>query len=76
MTRSKAMLVLVAVLLLLVGADLVASRPLDPFAAPAPLALWSGQAVSGGHCAAPAREAAALSKLAMKSVKRSPWIRM
>jgi hypothetical protein len=55
MTRGRAMLVLVAALLLLVAADLVASRPLDPFAAPAPLALWSGQAASGGHCAAPAR---------------------
>jgi hypothetical protein len=49
------MLVLVAALLLLVAVDLVASRPLDPFAAPAPLALWSGQVASGGHCAAPTR---------------------
>lgn len=34
-------------------ADLSASAPLNPFVAPPLLALGSGQAASGAHCAAP-----------------------
>ncbi|MBS3981440.1 MAG: hypothetical protein KGZ77_16830 [Rhodobacteraceae bacterium] len=33
-------------------ADLVTSTPLDPFRAPPAIALGSGQATSGAHCAA------------------------
>lgn len=53
--REHAVLVLLLALGLLIGADLRASRALDPFVAPPPLALWSGEAVSGGHCTAPGR---------------------
>jgi hypothetical protein len=51
--REGAVLILLAALGLLLGLDLAISRPIDPFAAPAPLALWSGQAATGGHCALP-----------------------
>jgi hypothetical protein len=53
--REHAALVQFLLLGLLVWADLRASPPVDPFAAPAPLALGSGQAASCGHCAATAR---------------------
>lgn len=53
--RGGAALILLVALGLLLGLDLATSRPVDPFAAPAPLALWSGQAASGGHCALPPR---------------------
>ncbi len=49
--------VAVAVALLLLGVlalDTGVSAPLNPFAAPPPVALGSGQAASGAHCAAPA----------------------
>jgi hypothetical protein len=49
------MLVLLGLLALLLGVDFALSRPLDPFSAPPPLALWSGEAASGGFCAAPGR---------------------
>jgi hypothetical protein len=39
--------------------DLATSEPINPFAAPPPLAFGSGQAAGGAHCAAPAAEAAA-----------------
>lgn len=55
LTRARAAALLLALLALGVAADLAASPPLDPFAAPAPLALWSGKAAAGGYCAAPAR---------------------
>lgn len=55
MSRGAARLALLGLLAVLLAVDLVRSRPLDPFAAPAPLALWSGEAASGGFCAAPAR---------------------
>jgi hypothetical protein len=51
LTRERAALLLFLALGLLLWADLGASRPLDPFAAPPPLALFSGQAASGGFCA-------------------------
>ena len=53
--RPGTMLLLLVLLGLLLGIDAVRSRPLDPFAAPAPLALWSGEAAAGGFCAAPTR---------------------
>ncbi len=53
--RPHAMLALLGLLALLLGVDAARSRPPDPFAAPPPLALWSGEAASGGFCAAPAR---------------------
>ncbi len=53
--RPRAMLVLLGLLALLLGVDFALSRPLDPFSAPPPLALWSGEAASGGFCAAPGR---------------------
>ena len=53
--RGQAMLVLLGLMALLLCVDFAVSRPLDPFAAPAPLALWSGKAASSGFCGAPAR---------------------
>lgn len=55
LTRPRAMLAVLALLALLLGVDAARSRPLDPFAAPAPLALWSGEAAGGGFCGAPDR---------------------
>ncbi|MCC5976512.1 MAG: hypothetical protein JJU21_00480 [Salinarimonas sp.] len=49
--------VAIAVALLLLGIlalDTGISAPLNPFAAPSPIALGSGQAAGGAHCAAPA----------------------
>ncbi|WP_375571426.1 hypothetical protein ABWH93_01850 [Seohaeicola saemankumensis] len=40
------------ILTALLWLDLVNSKPLDPFRAPAVLALGSGQAGAGAHCAA------------------------
>jgi hypothetical protein len=53
--REHAAAFLFLLLAALLGVDLATSRPLDPFAAPAPLALFSGQAASGGFCATPIR---------------------
>lgn len=55
LTRGRAMLLLLTALGILVGFDVWASRPLDPFAAPPPLALWSGQSGATAHCALPPR---------------------
>lgn len=54
-SRERATLLLLAALMALLLLDGGLSGSPDPFAAPAPLALGSGQAASGGHCAAPAR---------------------
>jgi hypothetical protein len=40
----------IGALALFVLADLGASRPIDPFLAPAPAALGSGATPDGGHC--------------------------
>jgi hypothetical protein len=40
-------------LALFVAFDLATSAPIDHFAAPAPVALGSGQAAGAAHCAAP-----------------------
>lgn len=52
MTRLPVVLVLLGAVSALVILDLVMSAPLDPFSAPPLLALGSGQAASGAHCAA------------------------
>lgn len=36
-----------------VALDLATSEPINPYAAPPPLAFGSGQAAGGAHCAAP-----------------------
>lgn len=53
--REHAALLVLAALGLLIGADLKTSPAVDLFRAPPPLALYSGQAASGGHCAVPLR---------------------
>jgi len=55
MTRAVIAAAVLASALAIVAADLRASEPLNPFRAPPLLALGSGQAASGAHCAAPAR---------------------
>jgi hypothetical protein len=37
--------------------DVATSEPINPFAAPPPLAFGSGQAAGGAHCATPTAEA-------------------
>jgi hypothetical protein len=53
--RGHVALLLLLAMAALIGADLWASQPVDPFAAPAVTALGSGRAASGGFCAAPAK---------------------
>ncbi len=55
MTRAVISAAVLLAALGVVAADLAASEPLNPFRAPPLLALGSGQAASGAHCAAPAR---------------------
>lgn len=52
-SRSRAILVLLAGLGLLLALDLATGQAPDPFAAPPPIALGSGQAATGTHCAMP-----------------------
>jgi hypothetical protein len=52
LTRKLTATLTLIILMSLVWLDLVNSQPLDPFRTPAPLALGSGQAGSGAHCAA------------------------
>jgi hypothetical protein len=51
-TRRFTALVAIGLLALMVALDLGASAPLDPFRAPPLLALGSGLAAGGAHCAA------------------------
>jgi len=51
MTRLPVVLALFAALLGVLAIDLLSSRPLDPFSAPPLMALGSGQAAGGAHCA-------------------------
>jgi hypothetical protein len=51
---AAAILVAAAVFL---AFDLATSEPINPFAAPPPLAFGSGQAASGAHCASPTEQA-------------------
>jgi hypothetical protein len=50
--RQIASLALTLIFGIVLG-DLVLSLPLDPFRAPPAIALGSGQAAAGAHCAAP-----------------------
>ncbi len=52
MNRLFVILVVFALGGLALGFDIAASRPLNPFAAPPLLALGSGEAAGGAHCAA------------------------
>ena len=52
MTRRATASGVMALLAALLALDVVTSAPLDPFAAPALLALGSGEAASGALCAA------------------------
>lgn len=52
MTRRITMLAVAAMIGALIAFDLAASAPPNPFKAPPLLALGSGQASSGAHCAA------------------------
>ncbi|WP_157057427.1 hypothetical protein [Loktanella sp. 3ANDIMAR09] len=52
MTRRLTVVTVFALLLGLLGVDLANSAPLDPFQAPPALALGSGLAGAGAHCAA------------------------
>ncbi len=52
LSRTHGVIALVVVIVALLVFDLSHSAPLDPFRAPALLALGSGQAASGAHCAA------------------------
>lgn len=52
LTRKLTANLTLIILASLLWLDLVNSQPLDPFRAPLPLALGSGQAGSGAHCAA------------------------
>lgn len=51
MTRLPVVLVLFAAVAGVLVFDLATSKPLDPFSAPPLLALGSGQASGGAHCA-------------------------
>lgn len=52
MTRRAVGLAALALLGALIAVDLAGGARLDPFVAPAPIALGSGQAVGGSHCSA------------------------
>lgn len=52
LTRKLTAGLTLVILSALLWLDLVNSKPLDPFRAPAVLALGSGQAGAGAHCAA------------------------
>jgi len=52
MTRHLTAALAVAFIAVVVLADLAGGADLNPYRAPAAVALGSGQASSGGHCAA------------------------
>ncbi len=52
LSRKHGIIALFVIIAGLLTFDLSHSAPLDPFRAPAILALGSGQAASGAHCAA------------------------
>ena len=52
MTRRSTMVAAAVLILGLIAFDLAFSAPPDPFRPPPLLALGSGQAASGAHCAA------------------------
>jgi hypothetical protein len=51
-TRRLTAITALALIAGVVLADLATSAPLDPFRAPPAIALGSGQAAAGAHCAA------------------------
>lgn len=53
MTRRHVTLMLAVWIGALIALDQMQSRPLNPYTAPPLLALGSGLAASGAHCAAP-----------------------
>ncbi|PIV79918.1 MAG: hypothetical protein COW54_01760 [Rhodobacteraceae bacterium CG17_big_fil_post_rev_8_21_14_2_50_63_15] len=53
MTRSHVALLMALAVLGLLALDQVQSTPLNPYTGPPMLALGSGLAATGGHCAAP-----------------------
>ncbi|MGR3464046.1 hypothetical protein [Limimaricola sp.] len=53
MTRTPIALAVMGLMVALVAADLAGSAPLNPYQAPPMLALGSGLAATGAHCAAP-----------------------
>ena len=53
MTRRPLAYLLLVALFFGIGLDLAASKAPNPFTAPAPIALGSGQASAGAHCATP-----------------------
>lgn len=48
--RSAVGAVTLLLLISLLAVDLVSSAPIDPYQAPHPIALGSGQAPKGAHC--------------------------
>lgn len=52
-TRRPLAFILIGAAILGIGLDLMASRAPNPFTAPPAIALGSGQASAGAHCAAP-----------------------
>ncbi len=52
MTRHLIAIMALGGVAVIIAADLATSAPLDPFRAPAAIALGSGQAAGGAHCAA------------------------
>lgn len=54
MTRLPVALAVFAAIGITIALDVVGSERLNPFIAPPAIALGSGQAASGAHCAAPA----------------------
>ncbi|MBK5934607.1 hypothetical protein C8N32_13116 [Rhodovulum imhoffii] len=50
MTRRPVAIALVLAVLALLAFDLATSAPLNPYNAPPPIALGSGQASTGAHC--------------------------
>ena len=56
MTRTPIALSVIGLVVALIAADLAGSAPLNPYPAPPMLALGSGLAATGAHCAAPVVE--------------------
>ncbi len=56
MTRRPIAYAVLALVAALIGSDIAGSAPLNPYQAPPILALGSGLAASGAHCAAVATD--------------------
>ena len=53
MRRAHVLVLVLAGLAGLLALDMAVSEPLNPYISPAAVALGSGQAAAGAHCAAP-----------------------